>query len=948
LDTTSFLSHILPNSGLYCLAEFFSSGAVKHHFFNDINEAAQAVIDINSRTTVYHACASYKTNENRKQVNVDKVKTFFLDLDVGPTKEYANLDEAKQAITHLCTKLGLHVPTIVLSGRGLHVYFVFESAVSADVWKAGALLFRQVLDTIGFKHDPSRTTDQASILRPVGSTWRKEGEKAVRCVHVSAPKPFGFYIEKFNTFSRENNLAPVIAPPSSAAMSLFKVEQLGTKSEYPPSSIITVASLCSQLARMRDLRGAVSEPEWRNAIGVIKHCTEGTELAHEWSSGDPRYDRAETQAKLDRWETGPTTCETFERTNSHICASCKFKGKIRSPIQLGYVEKIEAPAELKQPESVSQKDVDLKQFWPDGFRWDKDSRRLLKLQRVDDVPEWVSFCSSFFYPTTRVQLADGTWAQRVTMEVNPGKYREFDLPTKHLASPDALCTALASHEVVIEHRKGYMAVAYIEGFRERLQRAEVEMKQHKHFGWISGDDDFDNFIIGTEVIRKDGTVGKCLLNDDIRHNRFLYEGILASGSDTEWARHINQAYNREGAEVFQFTLMAMLSSPIIGMLGVDQWHGIPVGLTGASGQGKTTVGRAAASAYGPPKMFVFNAANMTGNAPDPFLGLMHNLPLVLDEYTGKDPALVSTHLYGMSTGHGRIRLTQKGELSPILFTWNTVPLVTGNTNINEAMQTLARTQADASQVRVFEYSFQGHEAATIFKGENIQEILEHKLSEHYGHVGRTAIRLMMSRRAQLRADFEVLRAKYGHSMVGFDTKERYFVDLIATAELGGRIFKELGYIQWDVDHVISWARKHMEVLRSLRSEGAYSIDDRAAQFIGSLSGSILATKTMGRTNEPPMDSHQIRGEIKARMAVNDRKFFVSSRAFDEWCRAIGMQASYMRTELTTAGYIIPSEEPRQFLTKGTNIPSARQRVMEFNFDKVSSAISVEGKVVSIA
>ncbi|MGZ7226857.1 hypothetical protein ACXWO0_10355, partial [Streptococcus pyogenes] len=45
--------------------------------------------------------------------------------------------------------------------------------------------------------------------------------------------------------------------------------------------------------------GGGSEPQWRAKLGVIKHCENGEELAHEISRRDERYDPTETQAKFD-------------------------------------------------------------------------------------------------------------------------------------------------------------------------------------------------------------------------------------------------------------------------------------------------------------------------------------------------------------------------------------------------------------------------------------------------------------------------------------------------------------------------------------------------------------------------------------------------------------------------------------------------------------------------
>lgn len=134
-----------------------------------------------------------------------------------------------------------------------------------------------------------------------------------------------------------------------AFASMFDFERLGGSSEFPPASAHEVANECAQVARMRDARGAIPEPEWRNNIGVIKHCVEGNALCHDWSKGDPRYDYYETQKKIDNWMTGPTKCETFAKENG-LCRGCKHQGDITSPIELGTKN---AQDGLSEPDSGS-------------------------------------------------------------------------------------------------------------------------------------------------------------------------------------------------------------------------------------------------------------------------------------------------------------------------------------------------------------------------------------------------------------------------------------------------------------------------------------------------------------------------------------------------------------------------------------------------------------------
>jgi len=81
---------------------------------------------------------------------------------------------------------------------------------------------------------------------------------------------------------------------------------------------------------------------WYAALGVLARCENGDAIAHEWSAKDPRYDRGETQGKLDYARpntTGASLCERFAGLGTKykaVCEACPHFGEIKSPISLGY------------------------------------------------------------------------------------------------------------------------------------------------------------------------------------------------------------------------------------------------------------------------------------------------------------------------------------------------------------------------------------------------------------------------------------------------------------------------------------------------------------------------------------------------------------------------------------------------------------------------------------
>ena len=949
MDTRSFLEEILPTEGVIVLAEIKQGTKyVNHHFFDDIDSAADFAKQLDTKgSDVYHACASYKTKENRKHSNVDKVKAFWLDIDVGKSDSYQTQKEAVAELGTACGKLGLKLPTIVSSGRGLHCYFVFADSVSAEVWKANVLKFRTALDSMGFKHDPSRTTDQSSILRPVGTTWRKNGERPVRLLRQGSPTPFTDIMDGITKYLAENNLAP-----ARQSIPIFAVESLGAKVEYPPSSALVVAGRCQQVARMRDMQGLLPEPEWRNAIGVIKHTTEGDALCHEWSKGDPRYVESETQAKIDRWETGPTTCATFKATNPLGCANCAFGEKITSPIQLGYTADVEAPA-LQQPAEVSVESIDYMQYWPKGYLWNEAENRLSVMQKDKEtgVSIWEPFCDTLFYPTTRVQMEDGTYAMRYTMQVSKNKWRQFEIPTKFLTSTEGFAAALASFEVIVYSKKGVHAMTYTQAWLEKFKQTGVEINTFKHYGWH---DNYTSFLLGDRLIMRDGSETPVIRATNITPGSRIHSdftNFTSQGSATEWAGLFNDIYNRPGAEPYMFVSLALMASPLVALLEVDTWHGIPCALTGEGGQGKTSVGMAACSIYGKGRSFVFDTKNSTMNAFDPFVAGLNNKPCVLDELTGRDPRQVSDKLYALSNGGGKDRADQKGNMSAVRHSWKLNSLITGNTNIMESMHQLEKQQADASSVRIFEITITQDNGSKLFEGANVPELLT-RLQDHYGVIGRLFLQASMYDRIKIREAFLKTRAKLGYESAQYDPRERFYIDLIATAHIAGMILKQMNYIMFDLKKVQEWAMNHIVELRLTRNESTYSAEDQLAAFFNSLVGNIIYTKDVNRSRvESPMEAHRLSGEVKARVSIGkgSERVIVSSRAMDEWCTRAGVQPRLFRKQLRENGYIKVDAPEKFTLTLGTNLPSTQERVVEFVYDKVISvATPVEvGNVIHL-
>jgi hypothetical protein len=123
----------------------------------------------------YFAGAEFASPDSRTTPNTLGAWAFFVDIDVGPDKAgtgrgYASIEEALAALIEFCKKVGLPEPTMLVnSGAGLHAYWSFDAFLERAQWLDYAGKFKALMKACGFRADPSRTADIASVLRVPGT-----------------------------------------------------------------------------------------------------------------------------------------------------------------------------------------------------------------------------------------------------------------------------------------------------------------------------------------------------------------------------------------------------------------------------------------------------------------------------------------------------------------------------------------------------------------------------------------------------------------------------------------------------------------------------------------------------------------------------------------------------------------------------------------------------------
>lgn len=980
MDTQSFLRRIVPADGIKWVVEYRPNtkhpkgGVFIHHPFVDHDDMTDCInqLEVKGRT-VYFACASYNevryktvtTHQGdftfpvgRTQDNVKQVQALWQDFDVGKHEgdgalksiSYATRDDALVAIKRLMVEVGLPRPLLVSSGNGFHAYWTFTEPVACGAWVKLAQMVRTVYTHLKIKFDTSRDMDPASILRPIGTT---NGGKPVRIVRDGDPTPYHDLLSLFGAYIETHNLELLAPIPTARA----PVENMfgGGPTEFPDASLALAADRCAQIANFRDT-GGETEPVWYANLGVAKHCTiDGEALAHEWSRSYSGYDQAETQRKLDQWAYGPTTCEKYRQLNPSLCDACAFKGKVKSPIQLG------VPVDVKPPMVVAETDEGEVKFtppnWPRSFVH-KNGVVSMLIPDGDGVPQSVRVFEPLFYLSERIRLEDNTYGLKVRMNVRGSEWREFDLPQKSLAETRALKATLAGYEIMTYNDK--LLDAYVKDYATALRRHTDVVNTFKQFGWNK---DRTGFIIGDEMIHSTGRSKVRISRERIKDDD-LVEACHVRGSKTEWTEAVMTLYGAPEAVHYQYALLTQLAAPLAPLLEREEWNGIPLALTSdGSGWGKTTVVKIGINALcnsGKVTLSSYTTRSVINRS-----GQMNHVPVLFDEMTKQitDPEQLAEIAYDLSNGRGRVGMQSDGmeRAQPLKF--KLMSTITANKNFFELLAQ-SKTTPIATQMRIFEIAMESYpriqaceeEASKRYDKTLIakhHQVANHVVDNVHGVWANDYIGFIIKNKEEVVSRLNKTVVAIIGALGGNAAQERFFAYHLACVLIAGWIGKRLGMHAFDMNHIRDWGFAHITRMRGVANHyGAY-VEDQFSKMLTDMHGTILVTRNYdsldARRGKIEMPMLQIRGGVQARLVLGSDdergKLLVAVTAVDEWCAKNGVTPSAFKRKLAAKGFIRMGVERGRGMDRKASLgrgvpshPTARCRCLEFEYFAVQGYI----------
>ena len=291
MDSKTFLQRVLSGDGHYCLfASKLAEEKRTQKFYTSLEDLIHTATNLDQEGfDTYFALGTFKEAGSRKTLNVKELKSFFFDIDCGPSKEYVNQTEGIHALRSFAKAVGLPKPLIISSGRGIHVYWALSEAVSYEKWLPVAEQLKRYCGLHKFLPDPAVTADAARVLR-IPYTHNHKGDPPLPVLPMGVEVPELVDFEEFAEILGGEAI-PVpkkFTPAPSSAMMDALMGNMETK--FRDILVKTEeGNGCAQLATIIGNQEECTEPMWRAGLSIAKFCVDSDKAIFNISKRHPEF-----------------------------------------------------------------------------------------------------------------------------------------------------------------------------------------------------------------------------------------------------------------------------------------------------------------------------------------------------------------------------------------------------------------------------------------------------------------------------------------------------------------------------------------------------------------------------------------------------------------------------------------------------------------------------------
>lgn len=906
MATTDLLTLVLApeGEGHYCIVGLRQDdGRPKQTFHATIAEAAAKIDELlQEKCNVYFACAKYKDPaEGRIQPNGDIIKAFWIDVDCGLGKPYADQAEGLSALKTFCAKVHLPLPTVVNSGRGVHAYWRLTSVVNRLQWKPVAERLKALCEEHEFFADPSRTADNASILR-VPETLNFKDEQGLP-VEILAVEPELEYEVIKATIG-------VLIAPDWVPKKLDEVTKALFENKASRFRTIMMKTAdgkgCAQLENIVLNQDTIEEPLWRAGLSIAAACIDKDEAIHQISNAHPDYSSEATQRKANSTK-GPYTCETFQKINPSGCEECQHKGKISSPIQLGSEILVSEDTILVETtEDGTQQTFDIPEYPFPYFRG-KNGGVYVRIQTEEDGEDAINIYEHDFYIVKRLfdpAKGESLWFR---LHLPRDGVKEFSLPVTDVMALDKLKDKLGFHGVLGGKKQMEAVMSYVITSAKNLQhKMELEVMRNQ-FGWADKD---TKFIIGEQEIAAD----KVSYSPPSTATGSLADHLKPAGDFDAWKKTV-KVYDTPGFEPHAFGFFTAFGAPLLKHLNFK--GGIINLINNTSGTGKSTILKMCNSVWGHPEELMLQWKD-TMNSIIHRMGVMNNLPVTIDEVTKLSGDHFSDLAYSASQGRGKNRMQQHANSERINATkWATIVLCSSNASFYDKLSTLKSTP-DGEFMRLLEYKI---ELTGNLTKEEADETFN-RLYDNYGHAGVEYAKYLVSD-LEAAIDLVMQVQQKLDKAVGLTNRERFWSAIVACNIAGALIAKDLGIIDFDIKRVYDWIVKELKVMRTEIKAPTQSQASVIGEFMNSHRAAVLvingeADKRSGMEQLPILEPKF--NDLFVRIEPDNKHIYINAKQFRKYCSDNQITLKDVLTHLQADKAYLGQVKKR--LGKGTKIVSS--------------------------
>jgi len=910
--TLAFLDLILPDEGLRCC---FIAQHKTNYFFQTNDELCAFMLNMDAQGyTVYHACSTYKTDANRKQINVARIASLWGDVDAGPGKAYPDTMAAVNAVVNACKREKLPVPLFVGSGRGLHIYWPLAISLLPQDWLPYAKGLRAVLHRAGLRFDPARSCDSASILRSPGTHHRKEKtplpvtmgpevpyyglELFAHLLGVADVKPGPEFNFEAPTWLRDRHAPDFVRSGLSSGLP-----------RYVDSYAARIAEECAQVRSLRDSHGNIREPLWFACLGVLAFASDGGQFAHEWSSGFDGYSEEETDEKLDRKRelSGATTCEYFHGENPGPCEACPHWQKITSPIALGIQRDQSEEPKIREAATA----LTLPKL-PRSFTWGRSNELLFTTESNHQPIEHlistypIFICDANEDETSRdhsltfkAWLPAKDWfvatvSQKTLMQ--PGGINELDR------------FGINIHDS--ERFKKYIRDALDMYYQEGKLKIRYEQ-----YGWKDSE---TAFLFGRKLYTKQGEIDVVQSNELQIRNQWLGAGVNADKNNPEayglerWSQAASKLFVKR-CEPQAIAVLASFASPLMRFLAVDEGGAILSLVTQITAKGKTTALTGAFSVWGDKKGL---SLTVDDNRVTKFLTMaaLGNLPVVHDELQMRDPNTLRDFVITFTNGRDKMRATRHGEIRHTKNDWQTLLISASNVSLVEILEGVSAV--DAPAFRILEMP------CDVPKEYDLGEKLKKEMIANAGYAGEVYSRFLVNNVDMIRKGVEQY-TEHLWKQTQLDVAYRFWIRAAACILMAGVIVRHLKLLDFSLDYVMGWLINFMKDTARVKTKsvksGNWPVEALGDFCMKEMQKFIIVAQTW-YPNKPNIKMiREVKGEVIGCYAIAERRLTVTLNALRAYARKNEIVFRDWYAQLEEAKIV--SGVDRRTITAGTELPS---------------------------